>query len=687
MTKYNYNIDTTLLPEVWVTWMSKDGRVWMNNKGKRQNKPAPWMHYNSELDINPWNSNGKYTYGINYDTVKNDRIWVASGSKVYYAYAKYHADIDRLELAIVKYDTTRREGNHEWTFAGDRMFIGKDKTILNQYGMLSYSFRPKSDDYWSMSSRDAIRIILRAHTNDFVIGEFKKLIGASYFVIGNGTSVSISYPWHITRWYKTAQKTRSNGKAQRLVDELVKMPLGEVTHLSDRYEPKSRAGYLRDEVISNIIYFERVNDEWSVLRGLVRNDNNLFDEAWRVYLGDDGTNRVASKSNGDWMPASQPKGWWFSREYYFANPDEASEKCDRIKYIMPLYEESNSIDTLITTLRFPIIEQLYKLNCKMMALRIARSSMPKSEIKEMFGGYYKEKENGVLRQLGMTKHQLDKYSALNNGHGSPSVIKKMRETFGDNLSCIDNATYDRYITAFDAMLATFWAERLIETLNVDKAKFWRNLARLGEKNYEAFRLISDTISVYNRLRDPRPDIDWLFDSHSDVVRTHDALTELYNHQAAERMALWNAQEAERLKKEDEHRKKIDKERKCYEYEDEEFIIRLPRDVQEILTEGTKQNICIGGYASRHSRGDTNLFFLRRKSAENTPFYAIEMGNNKNIVQIHGFGNRWLGNNPEAIPTVIRWLRKNDIACANEILTCTAIGYGKTADYVPMPVVD
>jgi hypothetical protein len=78
--------------------------------------------------------------------------------------------------------------------------------------------------------------------------------------------------------------------------------------------------------------------------------------------------------------------------------------------------------------------------------------------------------------------------------------------------------------------------------------------------------------------------------------------------------------------------------------------------------------------------------LRRKDDESTPFYAIEMRDN-NIIQIHGFGNKWLGNNPEAIPTVVRWLRKHNIKCDPKILTCTARGYGRTNEYIPMPIVD
>ena len=151
--------------------------------------------------------------------------------------------------------------------------------------------------------------------------------------------------------------------------------------------------------------------------------------------------------------------------------------------------------------------------------------------------------------------------------------------------------------------------------------------------------------------------------------------------------MYNAAEAERRKKEEEKRIKLDKERQKYEYEDDNFIIRLPKDSNEIISEGARQRICIGGYVSSHANGSTNLFFLRKKNDPTIPFYAIEMNNNESIVQIHGYCNKWLGNNPEAIPTVIRWLRKNGIKCADAILTCTSTGYGGNGSYVQMPVVD
>ena len=43
-----------------------------------------------------------------------------------------------------------------------------------------------------------------------------------------------------------------------------------------------------------------------------------------------------------------------------------------------------------------------------------------------------------------------------------------------------------------------------------------------------------------------------------------------------------------------------------------------------------------------------------------------------------------GNNPEAIPTVMRWIKKNEFKCEDAILLSTAQGYGDNGQRVPKP---
>ena len=439
------------------------------------------------------------------------------------------------------------------------------------------------------------------------------------------------------------------------------------------------------------MFFERVNNEWSVLRMIDRmHDGNIY-ETERMYINDNGTNRIVSPNNNTtWIPSKQTIDYSY---YNFVNKNEAMEKCNRLKYIIPLFDDEMYIkDNLMKALQFPEIEQMIKLGCKNVAMKLAHSSTTKADMKHIFGGYYNEKETTLLRKAGLTKHQFDKCNFDARNWYTQGVIRELRELFGDELIHIDNNTFDKYYDAFSLInKQTSWGGGIrsySEMFNLDYKKLIKNLIRLAEKHESVYQIINDTMNMYSRLnRGTAPEIDWYFDSFSDLTRAHDVINALKLEQDAERRAMWNMAEAERRKKEEARRKKLDEERKEFEYEDDKYIIRLPLDGNEIINEGSKQRICIGSYVSSHSNGNTNLFFIRQKECPDIPFYAIQMDNNKNIVQIHGYCNKWLGNNPEAIPTVIRWLRKNNIKCSDNILTCTSTGYGSCNHYVKMPVVD
>ena len=697
----NYALDTKLLPKVWVSWTSTkngefNGRYWLNcQTGKKKSVPEPWMDYESERTLRHWQH--KYPLGVCWRTRNNDKIWVASGSNLYYAYAKYHKDIGRLEIAAVTMDTSRKPNARTWEYAGSRFFIGKDKTVIDHNGVLLTRFNCYQYHY-AYSGKEMLSMLLRLnHYQNNIVSEFKKFIGGESFVIGNGSTVKVNSTYDIQRWYETVQKARSKGKQQRITDELVKMPVSDVSCLAYKYRPiQQQDCYGYTTSINGIVYFERLTDGWCVLRSFARHDNGRdLSEEWRMYINDDGRSRIVSKSGNDWIPSAQIRNRWGSRSY-LANKTEAIANCNRIKYIMSTdsgVDLIQEVDFLVTALRFPVIEQLIKLGCGKMALRVTQGHTPMADLKDNFGGYFNDKEPSLLRKVGLTKHQFDTYMGHQCDRDSweyKKALQNMRRMFGNDLSHMDNNSFDEYFEAMRYIVRSFYRglTRYTDDFNLDELRFFKNLVRLGKKNNNAYGLAHDAMNDYRYLAlDTMPDVDWYFDSYSDLVRVHDAITELKRAQDAERRARWDISERERLEREEKKREELDKQRKEYEYEDDDYIIRLPKTLAEIVNEGSVQRICIGGYTSRHATGGTNLFFLRKKSDEDTPFYAIEMSNSKVIVQIHGYCNQWLGNDPDAIPTVVRWLRKNGIKCDEKIRTCKAKGYGSTNDYVVMPVVD
>ena len=676
-----YEIDTSILPHAYLHWTTTKGEFYIDCATNEKFNERPDVVFS-------WKN--------------KNAILRESGSVPLYAYAKYHADIDRLEIAGMTFDTRRTAGSHEWKPAGGRYFINKAKKVFDENGNPVISNYDLDKNHYAYDFKSFLQQFHRLHATDEVMKEFHKFLGKTYFTNGSGRAIEAQWTWHIHEWYIRKQRgpVSSKGKQQLLTDKLTAIPLSDISDLTKKYPAISTNtnGYGYRNCISNVLYFERVDDEWSVVRVLHRygrEENEYFKERERMYISDKGVNRIVTPTDNGWIPTKQLNDW---ANHYFANKDEASEKCKRLKYIMPIFEDDMKIKRMLfNVLRFPEIEQLAKMGYANEAMKIASSYTPKAVIKEKFG-YYNEKEKNLLKKVGLTKHQLDKHlsapKSRNNYyyHTTGTLLEYMREFFGDDFAHLDNATFDRYYDGFNAIFSRWgrhYFETYMERINVDKKKFIKNMVRIGEKNEQTYGLISDTISAYLGLEfGTAPEIDWFFDSYSDVVRAHDAFTEMRRLQDAERRARYNQADAERMKKEEEKRIKVDEKRKEFEYEDDNFIIRLPKDGKEITTEGIAQHICIGGYVGRHSNGETNLFFLRKKSAPDIPFYAIEMTNAKTINQIHGFGNKWLGNDPEAIPTVVRWLRNNRIKCDEKILTCTATGYGcHGANYIHMPVVD
>ena len=107
-------IDASLLPNMWLTWETTKGKFYLDcATGKKQLEEPEFISDRSMRFIN---------------------ICVNSNSKPRFAYAKYHEDIQCLELAEVTIDTTRKEEQKQWMYAGEKYFLKKDKTVLDENG-------------------------------------------------------------------------------------------------------------------------------------------------------------------------------------------------------------------------------------------------------------------------------------------------------------------------------------------------------------------------------------------------------------------------------------------------------------------------------------------------------------------------------------------------------------------------
>jgi hypothetical protein len=373
-------------------------------------------------------------------------------------------------------------------------------------------------------------------------------------------------------------------------------------------------------------------------------------------------------------PTLEPVSW--DDRYRCTNPDPNN------KFIQ--------LQILMAMIRNPMYEQLAKSYKGIQLLNLTRGYTQDA----LFGPNLNKKATTVDKWLGLNKYQITRLISEQNFNDAYATRKRVaifRKLAGENASSLDNHTSDIYIDNVDALesLTTnyLWDPELIPWAT----QIFRKIVKSTQVSHN-IELLIDTICAWRSLNWPRPTLPNI--SISELQRLHDVYTAMSNEQFRQRQAMY----AEETRKQEERRRKDNKPklefRQQLNYEDENYLIRLPVDGDEIQQEGLTLHHCVGGYVYNHESGATTIMFLRKKSEPDKPFYTIEVEigvvdgkvAGLRIRQIHGFGNRYLGNDPEAIPTVVRWLRSNNIQCHEDILTSVSTQYSIGNKFIKMPEV-
>lgn len=79
----------------------------------------------------------------------------------------------------------------------------------------------------------------------------------------------------------------------------------------------------------------------------------------------------------------------------------------------------------------------------------------------------------------------------------------------------------------------------------------------------------------------------------------------------------------------------------YGVENEEYLIRAPRDAAEIIKEGHAMHHCVGGksYTENMMKGYSYILFIRKKSDPEKAWYTMEMKHDHTVIQVRGFSNQ------------------------------------------------
>ena len=102
----------------------------------------------------------------------------------------------------------------------------------------------------------------------------------------------------------------------------------------------------------------------------------------------------------------------------------------------------------------------------------------------------------------------------------------------------------------------------------------------------------------------------------------------------------------------------------FDDKNEDYVVILPEKPQDLAVEGITLHHCVKSYIGKVSNGTTNIVFIRKREEIDEPFFTVEISNEGGVEQIHGFGNRNLGTEPELVPFVNKWIKAKKLKSCN-----------------------
>lgn len=600
-------------------------------------------------------------------------------------YVEYIKSIDAVEISSLSMDGRRgKDGQKgEWKYRSRRLIFRGDTTAYsNRNGIIGNGTVYEGGKYWSEEIVQFISQCMSAMMNQKeAFKQICRFKGKDDFIAGWKSRIAYDYiePWILRDyWYKKAFMKREVKKMEYLDYELadVNIPMG-----------TSELAFCTFEVLDENVSVWRIFEDPYYSR--YTNVNTDVKEYTRLYFDNRKKGKVFifNRTADGWERSGNLN--CYRKSLMFMSGKDLLCKADALKYIYDLVDISTTTDinSLLDMIRHPVIEQLIKAGYPKTARDLCSDTFIKADINRFF--YMKENKKPLFKMLGVNKAimdmaELDKRPLyfvrnLKDIFGRDDVSDLSKETVTELLPAL-SYNYDR-VKRLVGDVRTWYQVREDknprEFLSEDERKILIKLCRIANKTTE--KELLEVINLYSDARNLEKRIDGdtgidinRFRTYEDLERNHNALIEIQRLRSLETERQRNARYQEAFDK--RQKKRI----KDFEEVGEKFSLIVPKELGDITVEGNALSHCVGGYVREHANGNTNILFLRKNGAENVPFYTVEVKDNR-LIQIHGSHNKWLGNDPEAIPFMYKWLNDRGITFDEGILLNLGAGYGRSRD--------
>lgn len=271
------------------------------------------------------------------------------------------------------------------------------------------------------------------------------------------------------------------------------------------------------------------------------------------------------------------------------------------------------VDILDYCGRYPVIESLWQLGFKGLAVDIVSNSIKIKQFRENH------------KALGISK-ELWRYMLQTDRQQDAGWIQAMQALSGVH-GTIEEKEQAILVTGSRQREALFLKRGLKLRKTVDYICEQALYSYLTEPTVA--QQYVDYLNMSERL-----EIDTIL-YPDNLENAHDQLVELINDQKNKKRL------AEASKKDRAIEKVYKKIAKKFSFADEKYILRPAKSNVEIVREGQIQHICVGAgsYTEKMLHGKSYILFLRQQSAPDKPYYTVEITPEYEILQRHGKYNK------------------------------------------------
>ena len=656
MQKYPYPLER-LYPTVIIKWSAYGKNYYYNLKTGKVNNLYPkdfsesYRYGKFDEHGRVVDSKGQHLYIPGKRTA--DKILIPANTPCDLGYVHYSKIYHLIEICQIRFDTKRNyEGRIKTPFVIYRTFIAEENLhdIYDEHGCL-------------VNRKEWYNTFKHLYTSYTCREEIRKIVGDYLYI--RGRLVILNYNTFISwiMYHSNYKTTKSLLKFEELSQEIEPEE-----SLINRVKKSLSTVFLPNDFWDNLIVKiigEQVSDNIACFRYIVFYKNHLV-ETIRVFLLPN--NKILTGKK--WLKNKFKTGT-FDVPYY------------------SIYKGGNFFENNITNPT--ILKMLAAINFDIESIVYYPKAYKSLIAEKLLNAGYLKYYQDLTKEYRCVSDE-DKFGKLNKGTKLYAILGCTKQQLQQSTINCEIATLKKFLGTTDirpygiepikdiiriqgsvSCNSFSYAEDVLKIISIpQKLKILKTLSQF--KKFHAISLFNDILRCLRtvlRITEDENEVKslkfWKFNSEKDLEDLHDKAIRMQN-SAYEKQKEMKTQKL--LNKYKMTKKKRDE---LYDFEDDEFIIKMPDTPIDIMEEGKALNHCVGGYMENHVEGKTTILFLRKKNNPETSFYTIEIKDNK-VIQIHGKHNRWLGNNPEAIPFMRKWLAKTGAECTERILRLNATGY-------------